>query len=97
LEAFEACHPVGSKARLALSLMLFTGCRRGDVVRLGPQHIHVGRLQYRQQKNETRRPVDIDIPVHADLDEVIPATPSGHLNFLVTDYGKPFSAARQSG
>jgi len=93
VEAFEACHPVGSKARLAFALMLYTGCRRGDVVRLGPQHIHEGRLRYRQQKNETRHPVDIDIPVHADLEEVISATPSGHLNFLVTDYGKPFSVA----
>ena len=93
VEAFEACHPVGSKARLAFSLMFYTGCRRGDVVRLGPQHIHEGQLRYRQQKNETRRPVDIDIPVHAGLDEVIRATPSGHLNFLVTDYGKPFTVA----
>jgi integrase len=73
--------------------MLYTGCRRGDVVRLGPQHVHEGRLQYRQQKNETRHPVDIDIRVHADLEQVIAATPSGHLNFLVTDYGKPFTAA----
>jgi integrase/recombinase XerD len=89
VEAFEACHPLGSKARLAFALMLYTGCRRGDVVRLGPQHIHEGRLQYRQQKNETRHPINIDIPVHADLEKVIAAAPSGHLNFLVTDYGKP--------
>jgi integrase/recombinase XerD len=93
VEAFEACHAIGSKARLAFALMLYTGCRRGDVVRLGPQHIHEGRLQYRQQQNETRHPVDIDIPVHAELDDVIRATPSGHLNFLVTDYGKPFTVA----
>ena len=93
MEAFEACHPVGSKARLAFALMFYTGCRRGDVVRLGPQHIHEGQLRYRQQKNETRHPVDIDVAVHAGLDEVIRATPSGHLNFLITDYGKPFSVA----
>jgi integrase/recombinase XerD len=93
VETFEARHPIGSKARLAFALMLYTGCRRGDAVRLGPQHVHEGRLRYRQQKNEGRHPIDIDIPVHADLAEVISATPSGHLNFLVTDFGKPFSVA----
>ena len=30
---FEAAHPVGSKARLAFALLLYTGQRRGDVVR----------------------------------------------------------------
>src|SRR5262245_14783073 len=39
---FEATHPIGSRARLALALLLFTGQRRGDVVRMGRQHIHDG-------------------------------------------------------
>ena len=93
IAAFESCHPIGSKARLAMALMLYTACRRGDVVRLGPQHIRQGRLQYRQAKNESRRPVDIDIPVHQDLAKIIDGTPSRHLTFLVTDFGKPFSVA----
>jgi integrase len=46
---------------------------------------------YRQAKNEDRSPVDMDIPVHADLAAIIAATPSQHLTFLVTAYGKPFS------
>ena len=41
---FEAKHPIGSKARLALALLLYTGQRRGDVVRLGRQHIRNGVL-----------------------------------------------------
>jgi integrase/recombinase XerD len=91
--AYEACHPIGSKARLALAIMLCTGCRRGDVVRLGPQHISGGRLRYRQSKNENRKPIDVDIPVLPDLSAIVGETPSGHLSFLVTEYGKPFSAA----
>jgi hypothetical protein len=35
-------HPIGSKARLAMTLMLYTGCRRGDAVLLGPQDIKRG-------------------------------------------------------
>ena len=67
IEEFENRHPVGSKARLAMALLLYTACRREDVVRLGPQHVRDGRIRYRQAKNEHRNPVDLNIPVHPDL------------------------------
>ena len=44
IERFEAKHPIGTKARLAFGLLLFTGQRRGDVVKMGPQHIDGGVL-----------------------------------------------------
>jgi integrase/recombinase XerD len=93
VEAFEASHPLGSKARLAMAIMLYTTCHREDVIRLGPQHIKNGRVQFRQAKNENRNPIDINIPLYPDLAEVIAATPSQHLTFLVTDLGKPFTPA----
>jgi integrase/recombinase XerD len=93
IDTFETFHPIGSKARLAMALMLYTACRREDAVRLGPQHIRTGRVRFRQAKNEHRNPVDIDIPLHAGLAAIIETTKSGHLTFLVTDYGRPFSAA----
>jgi integrase/recombinase XerD len=93
VEAFELCHPVGSKARLAMALMLYTTCRREDAVRLGQQHIRNGRIRYRQAKNEHRNPIDCDIPLHPDLVEIIAATPSAHLTFLVTEQGRPFTPA----
>src|SRR6516162_10335323 len=39
---FEAHHPVGTKPRLALALLLYTAQRRSDVVRMGRQHIKDG-------------------------------------------------------
>src|SRR5665811_1086231 len=39
-------YPVGTKPRLALSLLLYTACRREDVVRLGPQHIRNNRGRF---------------------------------------------------
>jgi integrase len=93
IEQFEKRHPVGSKARLAMTLLLYTACRREDVVRLGAQHMRDGRLRYRQAKNEHRNPVDLNIPVHPDLKAVIGATPSNHLTFLTTEYGRSFSPA----
>ena len=76
-----------------MMILLYTACRREDVVRLGPQHVRGGRLRYRQAKNEHRNPVDLDIPVHPDLEAVIEATASGHLTFLTTEYRRPFSPA----
>jgi hypothetical protein len=41
---FEERHPIGSVARLAMALLLYTGSRRGDVVLPGRQHIRDGWL-----------------------------------------------------
>jgi integrase/recombinase XerD len=90
--AYEKRHPIGSKARLAMALMLYTACRREDAVRLGPRHVCHGRIQYVQAKNEHRKPVEMDIPIHPELQAIIESTPSHHLTFLVTEYGRPFTA-----
>src|SRR5207302_10655570 len=39
IAAFEAKHPIGSRARLALALLLYTAQRRSDVIRIGRQHL----------------------------------------------------------
>ncbi|WP_315813299.1 hypothetical protein [Bradyrhizobium sp. SZCCHNR2028] len=39
-------HPIGTKAHLALALLLFTGQRRSDVVKFGRQHIKNGWLTF---------------------------------------------------
>jgi integrase/recombinase XerD len=93
MAAFVARHPIGTKAYLALCLLRYTGCRREDVPRLGRQHVKNGRLQYTQAKNEHRQPIRIDIPLHPELEAAIAAAPSGHMTFLATEYGKPFTAA----
>jgi integrase len=89
IEAFEARHPVGSRARLALALLLYTAQRRSDVVRMGRQHVRNGALSVRQQKTGRA----LEIPVHPALQAVLDATPSHHLTFLTTQAGKPFSPA----
>jgi integrase/recombinase XerD len=91
VEAFEERHPLGTKAWLAMALMLYTACRREDAVRLGPQHVRRGRVQFTQAKNEHRSPVTMDIPLHADLAAAIEASRSRHLTFLTTALGKPFT------
>jgi integrase len=88
---FEAHHHIGTKPRLALALLLYTIQRRGDVVRMGRQHIrHLTEgdwLYVRQQKTGK----ELMLPIYlTELPAVIAASSSEHLTFLVTATGKPY-------
>jgi integrase len=85
---FEAHHAPGSREQLALALLLYTGQRRSDVVLMGPQHIKDGIMHIVQVKTGA----ELDIPVHPELAEIIAQSKISHLAFLITFYGKPFSA-----
>jgi integrase len=90
---FEKAHPIGSKARLAMALGLYTGQARQDVVAMGEQHIIDEVLDWVRMKTEDQTGFELAIPIHPELRRIIDATPSGHLTFLVTEYGRPFTAA----
>lgn len=90
---YEAHHPVGSRARLALALLLYTAQRRADIVRLGPQHVTGNTLTVRPQKTLRTTAKMLVIPLHSELARVLAATPTGHLSYLVTEAGAPFSQA----
>lgn len=85
---FEERHPIGTKARLALALLMYTGVRRSDVVLLGKQHVRTGWIKFKALKNL----VTVEAPVLPELQRIIEASPTGDLTFLVTDYGRPFTA-----
>jgi integrase len=89
IAAFQERHPIGSRARLALGLLLYTAQRRSDVVLMGRQHIRNEVLTIRQQKTG----VIVEVPVMPELREILDASPNNHLTFLVTAGGKPFTAA----
>lgn len=89
---FEARHPIGTPARLAFALLVYTGQRRGDVVMFGRQHVRDGSLTFVQHKNRNRRPVRLSIPIVPELARILAATPGGDLTFLVTAFGQPFTA-----
>lgn len=86
---FEAAHPIGSKARLAFALLLYLGQRKSDVVKLGPQHRHGAVIRLVQTKTKAA----LGLPVHPVLDEILRATPTGHLAYLTTGLGKPYTAS----
>jgi integrase len=87
IAAFAACHAIGTKARLASALGLFTAQRRGDCIAMGPQHVRNGMLRVKQQKTGAV----LMIPVHPELQTVLDAAAGGHLTYLTTKDGKPYS------
>jgi integrase len=94
IQKFENRHPLGTRAGLALALLLDTGQRRGDVVRMGRQHVREGVLSLRQQKTGAQ----IDIPVLPHLQTALDAMPvTDQLAFLTTEAGKSFTAAGFGG
>jgi len=85
---YQRKHPIGTKARLALEVILWTGQRRGDARLFGPKHIVNGKVNYKASKNSA----DLWLRMATDLRAAIAAMPSvGITTFLVTDYGKPFT------
>lgn len=93
IEQFEDRHPLGTMARLALDLMLYTGLRRQDACLLGRQHIKDGEIQYRTSKTAEW----IYLPILPPLQQSIDATQVGDLTFLLTERGKPFSSPASFG
>ncbi len=87
IATFRARHPVGTRARLALEIALNTAQRRGDIIRLGRQHVRNGAIHIKQRKTGQA----VEIPVHADLAAVLDMTPIDNMIFLTTERGGPFS------
>lgn len=87
---YRSIWPLGTKQRLALELMLWTGKRRSDAVRLGPQHVSGGLLAGRDQKTGKAW----QLPIARQLQQAIDAMPSSnHLCFIPSERGRAYSAA----
>jgi integrase len=86
---YQATHAPGTQARLALELLLQLGVARADAVRAGPQHVRKGTLSMRRQKTN----VGFDIPLLPDLTAELARHPATGLAFLISERGRPFSAA----
>jgi integrase len=94
---YEARHPSGTKARLALALFMFTGVRISDAVRLGPQMERDGELCFTEEKNKANKPKHREIPILPALRAELDANPSGHLAYIVTKWGRPYASPNAFG
>jgi hypothetical protein len=78
------------------ALLRYTGVRRSDVVKLGKGMERDGVLHFTVTKGSQRKgkagPKRLALPILAPLRAVIDAAPSGHLTYLVSTHGKPYTA-----
>jgi integrase len=91
IATFEAHHPFGTEARLALSLLLCTGQRRSDVVRMGREHLSDGIITIAQAKTGEV----VSIPILPALQKVLDEVQRRRITptFIVTEYGHAFTEA----
>jgi integrase len=85
VQAYERRWPLGTRQRVWLDVLLYTGLRRGDAVRLGRQHVRAGEIK--TEKTGQIVPLLI-LPV---LAKTIAAGPCGDLTFIVGERGQPFT------
>lgn len=92
VDQFAKHHALGSQARLAFDIMLYTGLRISDAIRLGPQHIKDGRINIKAQKTK----IDVLIPVLTPLAKSIAAANVSSLLFLTNKKGKAWDRQNAS-
>ena len=85
VETYQRHWPIGTRQRVWLDVLLYTGLRRGDAVRLGRQHIRAGEIKTEKTGKEV--PLMI-LPV---LAKTLAAGPVGDLAFIVGERGQPFT------
>jgi integrase len=93
VEQFLEHHGKGTKARLALGLLLFSGARRQDMVTFGKQHVRGGWIRYIPKKTLYKRREISQKPFLPVLEQIIASSTCGSLTFLETHQGKPYTPA----
>jgi integrase len=92
---YEERHRLGTKGRLAIGRLLYTGVRRSDVVRFGAQMERDGLLCFTERKGRRRSVKSHELPIlpplRASLDAAVRAGLGGHLVYLATPKGAPHS------
>jgi integrase len=81
--------PIGTRQRTWLDVLLYTGLRRGDAVRLGRQHVKDGIATILTEKSGFT--VEVSIPILPVLAVTLKAGPCGDLAFIVGESGRPLS------
>ena len=101
--SYEQRWPLGTRQRVWLDVLLYTGLRRGDSTRLGRQHVRHGTATLTTEKTGTV----VSLPILPVLQRTLDAGPCGDLTYIVGAKGQPFAkeafgnvfrdAAREAG
>jgi integrase len=87
--AYEAHWPIGTRQRVWLDVLLYTGLRRGDAVRFGRQHVRKGLGSIKTEKSGFT--ITVTLPILPVLARTLEAGPCGDLTFIAGERGQPFT------
>jgi site-specific recombinase XerD len=87
IAAFRKRWALKTPQRVAMELLLHTGLRRSDIVRLGPRHVEGDCFRVTIKKSQEL--VELVIPIHAALKAVVDRTSDDAPAFILTAFGKP--------
>lgn len=85
--AYEGRWPLGTKERVWLAVLLYTGLRRGDAVRLGRQHLKDGLFSLATEKTGQT----VFIPIFDEFTAAVEAGPTSDLTYICGGSGKPLT------
>jgi integrase len=89
VEKYERRWPIGTRQRVWLDVLLYTGLRRGDAVRLGRQHVKEGVATIFTEKSGGE--IEVSIPILPVLAATLKAGPCGDLAFIAGENGRPLT------
>ena len=87
IAVYERRWPIGTRQRVWLDVVAYTGLRRGDAVRLGRQHIRDGVAYIKTEKTDTQ----VALPILPSLSQTLEAGPCGDLTFIIGANGRPMT------
>lgn len=82
---YEPGRPIGTRQRMWLDVLAYTGLRRGDAAVLGRQHVRNGIARIKTEKT---------LPILPVLQRTLDAGPCGDLTSIVGANGKPLTKER---
>ncbi|EIZ83172.1 integrase family protein [Methylobacterium sp. GXF4] len=88
---YQAFWPVGTRQRVAMDVLLYTGLRRVDAVRLGRQHLHAGPDGHEFTIRTQKTGIVVTAPVLPALAATLVTGPTGDLAFIVRQNLMPYT------
>jgi integrase len=87
VSAYETRWPIGTPQKVWLDVLMYTGLRRGDAVRIGRQHVRDGVATLKTEK----KGVEVSLPILPVLATTLAAGPTGDLAFVCGERGRPLT------
>jgi integrase len=88
VEAYQKRWAIGTRQRVWLDVLLYTGLRRGDAAKVGPRHIKNGHIEIATEKSGEM--ILVVLPILDVLQATLDAGPIGTDTWIVGVRGKAF-------